>query len=690
MSSIVVKDSEKHKKDVDKIIRMRMLYAAGFGLIPFPVIDAAGILGIQVLMVKDIATEYGIPFVPHIAKTLIGSLVGGLGTLGAVKLIPGLGTVLGGVTISAGAAATTYAIGKVFATHFDQGGTLLNFDTVSTRKYFEELFQEGQLKTEEIQKNKRNTAEKIVHFISPSKTNKTGKYSAKEEEQDLLLKANLKRREQVLEKRREMIRKNKRKTFFKKSRRYLVSIFTISLIVSMFYLWYVYTKEPYAGNPNTELDLYMEETMAKKVELQPTVEPDSLINNTIAGFAPNSTESVIAEYIQNPESTYPKRYALSAVRFINNSASLSSGGEEQLINIASLMKKYPDLTINLYGHSSSVGPKFSRQKIGRKRARLLKSIFINEGIPGFRLTGNYIEKENAVHNEYWGAEIVIDVSTEESAVVVEPPDLLKPMGKIQDAFSWVKSKLSDEPEVKTVPEPPVKTAAKSVPNKKIVRTADAPKVYNILTTNFEAEPISENTDSNNTEYLTEETIPESDSSANETDREPEIDSQDISEEEKENEEEKVKEEKEKEENKPAQKKIFPKGTTEAVMLDYMELPNASFPKAFALSHIRFRGTSRDLDARGEEQLKNLGTLMNLYPNMKISVYALIPGKGTEETTEEDILEWNATGKRRGQKIKSALKKMGISSRRIKTKIRRVARSPDDATSWGMEIGIENK
>jgi len=46
------------KKQADAITNRRTLYAAGVGLLPFPLIDVAALLGIQVVMIRDIAKIY--------------------------------------------------------------------------------------------------------------------------------------------------------------------------------------------------------------------------------------------------------------------------------------------------------------------------------------------------------------------------------------------------------------------------------------------------------------------------------------------------------------------------------------------------------------------------------------------------------------------------------------------------------
>ena len=113
-----------------KIVKRKTLYAAGAGLIPFPIIDAATLLGVQLTMIRSIGNLYEIPFKKHQAKSLISSLIGSGGTVGLIKLFPGLGTVLGGTTAAVAGAAATYALGRVFTQHFDQGGTLLSFDPI--------------------------------------------------------------------------------------------------------------------------------------------------------------------------------------------------------------------------------------------------------------------------------------------------------------------------------------------------------------------------------------------------------------------------------------------------------------------------------------------------------------------------------------------------------------------------------
>lgn len=152
---LTIEQTAEQKKAAQKIIRRHMLFSAGLGFIPFPIIDAAAILGNQVLMINDLSDLYEVPFKKHLVKSFIGSLASNLGTIGFVKVIPGLGSFLGGATVSAGATAATYALGKIFVQHFDQGGTLLNFDPVKSRKYFQQLHEEGKVAAQSLQEEKK-------------------------------------------------------------------------------------------------------------------------------------------------------------------------------------------------------------------------------------------------------------------------------------------------------------------------------------------------------------------------------------------------------------------------------------------------------------------------------------------------------------------------------------------------------
>lgn len=131
-------------------IQNHMWASAGVGLLPIPVLDFAGIMGLQLHMVKALADIYEVPFRKDIGKSIITSLVGSVMPMGfaaplagIVKIVPFLGNPVSYLAYSATCSASTYAVGGVFAQHFAAGGTLLDFEPETVREYFREKFQEG-------------------------------------------------------------------------------------------------------------------------------------------------------------------------------------------------------------------------------------------------------------------------------------------------------------------------------------------------------------------------------------------------------------------------------------------------------------------------------------------------------------------------------------------------------------------
>lgn len=125
-------------------IKKYSLYSAGAGLIPMPLVDFAAISIIQLKMLKQVSAIYGVPFDADRVRSIVAALLGGLaGTnlgygLGRdlLKVVPVVGPVLGGFSVSAMGGAVTWAMGRVFMQHFASGGTLLDFDPDAMRQHF--------------------------------------------------------------------------------------------------------------------------------------------------------------------------------------------------------------------------------------------------------------------------------------------------------------------------------------------------------------------------------------------------------------------------------------------------------------------------------------------------------------------------------------------------------------------------
>lgn len=125
------------------LIKTYMPWSAGAGLLPMPLIDVAALIAVQLRMLSKISALYGLPFAESGVKSAVTSLLGSVVSTGVgaslgslVKVIPVIGSLVGVVAVPGVYCAATYAIGRVFVSHFEAGGTFLDFDPQKTRAFF--------------------------------------------------------------------------------------------------------------------------------------------------------------------------------------------------------------------------------------------------------------------------------------------------------------------------------------------------------------------------------------------------------------------------------------------------------------------------------------------------------------------------------------------------------------------------
>jgi len=155
-----VVDPYSRTAQAEAIIHRNVLWSLGAGIVPIPIVDILAVTGIQIKMLKQLSDLYGLGFRENIAKKLVYSLLSGLGSVGiggAVgfslsKLIPGIGTTLGVVSVPIFAGAATHALGRIFLMHFESGGTLLNFDPHAMRTHFKQEYERSRERVANMRK----------------------------------------------------------------------------------------------------------------------------------------------------------------------------------------------------------------------------------------------------------------------------------------------------------------------------------------------------------------------------------------------------------------------------------------------------------------------------------------------------------------------------------------------------------
>lgn len=187
---LIMQENKTPSEKADSIIQNHMIWSMGAGLIPIPIADFFAVSAIQLDMIRQLAKVYDIDFSEQAGKASITSLTSsGLARLGAraVKFIPGVGTILGGITMSVLSGASSYALGQVFRKHFESGGTFLDFEPSRVKKFYDEQFEKGKViakdideetvqeKKEEIQEVESTAVTKIEKKEKPAEKTKAKK-----------------------------------------------------------------------------------------------------------------------------------------------------------------------------------------------------------------------------------------------------------------------------------------------------------------------------------------------------------------------------------------------------------------------------------------------------------------------------------------------------------------------------------
>ena len=126
---------QQDRLQANRIVATYSAIGAGVGVIPFVVVDIAGLATVQLMMLSRLASLYKVPFSGNLGRTLISAVLGAIvpttlkaGTIGLIRSIPLFGQLLGFAAMPAYSWMVTYAIGTVFTDIFEQNKDL---DSVS-------------------------------------------------------------------------------------------------------------------------------------------------------------------------------------------------------------------------------------------------------------------------------------------------------------------------------------------------------------------------------------------------------------------------------------------------------------------------------------------------------------------------------------------------------------------------------
>ncbi len=142
------KGNKHQNQHAETVIRNHVIWSMGASyIIPLPIADVFAVSALQLDMIRQLCRVYDIDFAETQGKAIVSALttstMARAGARSLIKVIPVVGSVVGGLTTAAINGASTYALGEVFKKHFANGGTFLDFDTDRLKKLYREKFEKG-------------------------------------------------------------------------------------------------------------------------------------------------------------------------------------------------------------------------------------------------------------------------------------------------------------------------------------------------------------------------------------------------------------------------------------------------------------------------------------------------------------------------------------------------------------------
>jgi uncharacterized protein (DUF697 family) len=158
-SFMTPKGNKHQSQHAETVIRNHVIWSMGASyIIPLPIVDVFAVSALQLDMIRQLCRVYDIDFAETQGKAIVSSLttstMARAGARSLLKIIPVVGSVVGGITTAAINGASTYALGEVFKTHFATGGTFLDFDTDRLKKLYREKFEKGKKVAKEWKEEK--------------------------------------------------------------------------------------------------------------------------------------------------------------------------------------------------------------------------------------------------------------------------------------------------------------------------------------------------------------------------------------------------------------------------------------------------------------------------------------------------------------------------------------------------------
>ena len=137
---------------VEKAIRGSVYTSMGIGIVPIPLFNLAAATAGNLNLIRKLANLYGVEFKESVARNIITAVLGASASTFATPVVE---TVLAGIPVVGLAlvvgtkpalnGTVTYALGRMFATHFEKGGSFVGVNVEEMKKNFSQCFKDARV-----------------------------------------------------------------------------------------------------------------------------------------------------------------------------------------------------------------------------------------------------------------------------------------------------------------------------------------------------------------------------------------------------------------------------------------------------------------------------------------------------------------------------------------------------------------
>ncbi|MBD1544671.1 YcjF family protein [Roseibium aggregatum] len=158
----------------DNLIKDYVIASVAASIVPVAFFDIAAVVAIQLRMIQKLSQLYGKPFSERLGRKVIYALAGGVLGFGAgyvvaasaTKMIPGIGWMVGMVSLPVVAGASTFAVGRSIVAHYEDGGTLMDFNAGKMRAFYKEQFEKGKELARKVKDKAKSEAETVAEEVT--------------------------------------------------------------------------------------------------------------------------------------------------------------------------------------------------------------------------------------------------------------------------------------------------------------------------------------------------------------------------------------------------------------------------------------------------------------------------------------------------------------------------------------------